>query len=249
MAIPVVSSTQSSLALAVGQSFEFKFYATNTPTLWNIANNDILPFGFVLNPYTGVLSGAGTCAGVWTINVKAKNSDGYSTSVPFNIGVFEVPTNEVVKIATINTSTWAVTLADSGTSTTGIAPAGYVRYGDDIVWKLEFSSGSLPLVSARLSIKGRDTENPFIVTDASAHKKTIKLVGGAFVRTDYLYSGIESEDLLSYLSENESDDGTSNNTLCEFEFLFEKPLNAVGPSTTKITTKPFILNVYRDTIR
>jgi hypothetical protein len=253
MPAPVVSPTQSVLAYAIGQEFEFRMIATGNPTSWIIGDNDVLPMGIVFNPYTGTLSGSGVVAGVWTINFSAVNADGTSTAVPFNIGIFETPTTEISKRLYVNTNTWDVTLDDAGSATAGaVAPKSFIRYGDDATFKVSFTQDGATIypkaVSARLSVKGRDTEEAFIITDSPSFKTTAKVNEG-YIRTYYIYCNFTSASLLSYLEENESDEGTANIVLCEIEFLFEKPKNAVGPELNKITTKTFPISIYRDTIK
>jgi len=252
MAIPVITATQSVLAYAIGQEFEFRMIATGNPTSWVIGDNDVLPMGLVFNPYTGTLSGSGVVAGVWTINFSAVNADGTSTAVPFNIGIFETPTTEISKRLNVNTNTWDVSFDDGGSATTGVAPKSFIRYGDDTTFKVSFTQDGSTIypkvVSARISVKGRDSEEPFIVTDSPSFKTTAKVDNG-YIRTYYIYCNFTSEALLSYIEENQSDEGTANIALCEIEFLFEKPRNAVGPELNRITTKSFPVSIYRDTIK
>jgi len=254
MPAPVISPAQSVIAYAIGQQFEFKISATNSPTLYIIGDNDVLPMGVVFNPFTGVLTGSGCVTGVSTISVTASNADGVSTAVPFHIGIFETPTNEIAKNLVVNTQTWDVAFDDGSTSTTAgvVAPKTYIRYGDDITFKLSFTQNSAVIypnvISARLSVKGRDTEDAFIVTDSPSYKTTIKVDEG-YIRTYYIYCNFSSEALLSYLEENQSDEGTANITLCEIEFIFERPKNSSGPEVNRITTKTFPVSIYRDTIR
>jgi hypothetical protein len=272
MAVPVISNVVgSALAFGVGQDFVFQLTAENDPVAWRIGEVQGLPPGVFFLPVSGTISGAGTSPGVWGLTVVASNADGDSAPETFTIGIYEVGgQSEYSKKALINTKTLAVMFDDpamevkgEGSVTLLAAAAGQVRFGDEVIFRLAFTDGSIasgtgasaiyaevmPRVSmARFSMKGNETEAAFFVTPPPAFKKSVEHVAGAYATAYYLFAHISGQSLQSYLGDFESDAGTFANTICEFELEFDRPPGASGPLTTRVTTQPFLLRVSRDLI-
>jgi hypothetical protein len=262
MPAPVINKTQSSLTFGLNQAFSFQFVATNSPTTWAIGTNEVLPPGFVFNPTSGVLTGSGQTPGIWLLTLTATNADGNSTPEVFTIGVFETAAGQVFKQMNIDTSTWLVTLPDpavvravvTGSELPALeATAGQARYGDDVLFKIQLISGTaataLPLVGARFSMRGLDTEPPFFTTAETAFRRTTTIESGLFVTNYWLYASLEDPALSNFLAENEYDSSTEANVICEVELVFERPSTATGPMLQKITTVPFLMRIRRDTVR
>lgn len=262
MPAPVINTTQSSLTFGLNQPFSFQFVATNSPTKWSIGANEALPCGFLFNPTSGTLTGSGQTPGIWLLTVKAENADGVSAPEVFTIGVFDTAKGKVFKQLNIDVLTWEATLPDPAAPRLAVPtsplPAmsgsiGQARYGDDILFKISLFSGTtpveLPLESARFSMRGLDTEPPFFTTSESAFRRTSTIENGLFVSDYWLYVSLEDTALSSFLSENEFDEATEANTICEVELVFERPSTGTGPVLQKITTVPFLMRVRRDTVK
>lgn len=169
---PVIEATQSILAYGVGQAFSFQFRASNNPREWLVGPGGVLPAGFLFDSLTGVLSGAGVLAGVWRLPMIAANEGGQSDVVVFTIGIFDVPTREIIKKVLINTLNWSVTMPDPAAAVTDLggnstiktteiingatvetttsstakvtlaAAVGQARYGDDLILQLAFTESA-----------------------------------------------------------------------------------------------------------
>jgi len=108
MAVPVINDNQSVLAYGIGQDFTFQMSATEAPTSWRIGTSDILPPGVFFDVLNGTISGSGTTAGIWSLNVFACNSDGCSIPVLLTIGVFEVGGREVYRDVKVDLDNFSV---------------------------------------------------------------------------------------------------------------------------------------------
>jgi hypothetical protein len=143
------------------------------------------------------------------------------------------------------------------------AAAGQVRYGDEVIFRLAFTDGSIAsgttavyseytprIVMVRFSMKGNETEAAFFVTPRAAFKKSFGRLKSSKHHdiSYYVFAHISGQSLQSYLGDFENDAGTFANALCEFELEIERPLGASGPVTTRVTTQPFLLRVSRDLI-
>lgn len=272
MAVPVISNViGSALAFGVGQDFVFQLSAENDPVAWRVGAGQSLPPGVGFSPATGTFSGSGVVPGLWSLTLTAMNSDGESLPETFCIGIYDVGGKQnYSKKALVNTATLAVSFGDPALEVKGAnnttllaAAAGQVRYGDEVVFRLAFTDGSIAsgtgaaviyseytprLAMARFSMKGNETEAAFFVTSPPAFKKSVEYVSGALTTSYYLFAYISGQALQSYLADFESDSGTFGNALCEFELEFERPPSASGPLTTRVTTQPFLLRVSRDAI-
>ena len=270
--IPKISTLQSVLAWPAGQDFEFRFYATNQPTSWRVADGRFLPNGVLLDATNGKIFGAATNGGVWDLEIIATNSYGDSSPFLITIGIFDLPQEkDVSKIAQINTDTWAVTFSDpfpaitsSGGSGISLAAAhGGVRYGDLVTFRLKFiepaaagtgtSSGAAGgvevfplLISAKFGIKGLDTDPVFFETNDWDYSSPIIFDGTNYAKRHFINVSFENSSLLSFLGDYESDGGTYANCICEFELIFSR--HSGGGEINKITTQPFVLRVHRDQI-
>jgi len=254
MAAPVVNSNQSILAYGVGQDFTFRFVADQPVSEWLVDAAQPLPHGLVFHAASGTLMGAGTVPGIWQLNISAKNAGGeVSDPVTFLLGFFETEEVEVVKKVTISTDTWEVSLPDPvAAAGTKPAVAGTVRYGDDIVFDLQFlSSAQAPVVPrlrmARFALWGADA--PFFTTDRAAFRKATQLLAGVYETRFRLYVSLESPDLATWLSDFETESGTEGDAFAEFELEVERAWGAPGPVINKITTQKFQLRVRRDVVR
>lgn len=262
MAAPVINPNQSLLVYGVGQDFTFRFVADSPVAEWMLDGAQPLPHGVVFHPASGTLMGAGTVPGIWQLSLTARNADGeVSDAVVFVVGIFETAEVEVVKTATIRVDTWDVTLPDPQGSQES-AVAGTLRYGDDVVFDLQFAApaaGNTPqealervvpkLRSARFSLRGDDTSPSFFTTDVTAFRKTTQLVAGVYETRFRLYVSLESAELAAWLGDYETESGTEADALAEFELEMERPSGAPGPATNKITTRKIVLRVRRDFVR
>lgn len=273
MPVPVINKTQSALTFGLGQPFTFAFSASNSPTEWAISPSEVIPHGFVFNTKTGVLSGSGQTPGIWVINLTASNNDGASVAEAFTIGVFDtVGRKEVFKNITINADTWRATFPDPADAravdaTRGLvaleASATQARYGDDLLFKINFTSGAtntttpappptavqLPLIGARFAIKGLDTEAPLLSTPEGSFRRTTSIESGQFVQNYWLHVSLDSSALSDFLLDNENDFTTEVNVSGEVEMVFERPETAAGPLLQKVTTVPFLIRLRRDSVR
>jgi hypothetical protein len=167
-----------------------------------------------------------------------------------------IKTTEIVNGVTVETTT------TSAAKVTLAASAGQVRYGDSITFQLSFTESAVstttpapapptytpPVVSARFSLKGYDTDPPFIVTEESLFKKIVVYSGGAYQTIHAVNVDLRSDELLSFLGDFETDGGAQANCICEFELLFRKGYSSGSSGVDRITTQPFLLRVSRDTI-
>jgi hypothetical protein len=259
MATPTITTTQTVLAWAVGQEFSFQLIATGIPTAWRVGGGTFLPNGVLLDTTSGRIYGAGTIAGVWDVRIIASNADGDSVPLLFTIGFFDMPQDkDILKLATIDTSTWAVTLPDGFAAETALAAAvGGARYGDIVTFQLRFvDSGTgqvttevFPkLLAAKFSVKGLDTDPVFFVTEDWDYKTAIVYEGSGYVRRYFVNVNFTNEALLAFLGDYEAESGTRANCLCEFQFIFSRYPVAGSGEITRITTRPFLLRVQRDAI-
>jgi hypothetical protein len=254
MAAPVVNSNQSILAYGIGQDFTFRFIADQPVSEWMIDPAQPLPHGLVFHAASGTLMGAGTVPGIWQLSISAKNAAGeVSDPVTFLMGFFETEEVEVVKKVTIRIDTWEVSLPDP-VAAVGAKPAvaGTVRYGDDVVFDLQFLSSAQSAVvprlrMARFALWGADA--PFFTTDRAAFRKTTQLIAGVYDTRFRLYVSLESPELAAWLSDFETESGTEGDAFAEFELEIERPSGAPGPAINKITTQKFQLRVRRDVVR
>jgi hypothetical protein len=219
------------------------------------------------SPVSGTLSGAGTSPGVWGLTFVASNADGDSSPETFTVGVYDVGgQTEYSKRVLINLKTLAVTCDDPAAvdseSALGAA-AGQVRYGDEVVFQMVFTDGTIAagtgasaiyseispnIRMARFSMKGNETEPTFFVTPPPAFKRSAEYEAGEYRTTYYVFAHIAGSALQSYLGDFENDAGTQANVICEFEIEFDRPAGASGPLITRVTTQPFLLRVSRDLI-
>jgi hypothetical protein len=270
MAVPVISKTSGVLAYAVGQDFVFQLAAENDPVAWRIGSGQRLPPGVFFSPVSGTLSGAGTSPGVWGLTFVASNPEGDSAPETFTVGIYDVGgQTDYSKRVLINTKTLAVTCTDpaaevkSGNAVVLGAAAGQVRYGDEVVFEMAFTDGTISagtgasaiyseispkIRMARFSMKGNETEAVFFVTPPPAFRRSAEYVAGKNRTTYYVFAYIAGSALQSYLGDFENDAGTQANVICEFEIEFDRPAGASGPLTTRVTTQPFLLRVSRDLI-
>lgn len=264
MATPTITATQTVLAWAVGQEFSFQFIASDEPTAWRVANGFFLPNGVLLDATAGKIYGAGTIAGVWDIKIIASNEDGDSAPMLFTLGIFDLPQKkDVSKIASINTNTWQVTFPDPFAAEETMAAAdGGVRYGDLVTFMLVFvepvsGSGQASsmkevyprLQAARFSIKGLDTEAAFFVTEDWSYRSAVVFDGSQYIRRYFVNVDFTDSALFSFLGDYEADSGTSANCLCEFELIFSRYPGAGLNEINRMTTRPFLLRVHRDTVK
>ena len=255
MSAPVFTTTQTVYAMPLGQEFSIQLAASNSPTGWSVASGT-LPSGVILDLVNGLLHGSGTMTGTWTFQIKASNADGDGVGTIL-LGIYDTDSSDrIVKKATINTDTWAVTFLDTETYTenaVSVTAAGGIRYRDTVTFDLRFtnSSGALlypPLHLARMSLKGLDTEAAFIVTGVLNFRKAAVFEGTGYVKRFFLVASFSSDSLLAFLEESETDSGTWRSCLCEFEFLFKRHEGAGTGYLDRITTRPFVLKLTRDTV-
>jgi hypothetical protein len=257
---PVISDAQGVVAVGVGQEYFFQFKARNAAREWLLTPDTILPPGFLFNPLGGTLSGVGLYPGIWRIGVVARNSAGDSAAKEFTLGIFESQTVDVVKKVTINTDSWDVSFPDpfAGTNGTGAA-VGQLRYGDEVTFQIAFtqqvggvSAGAVasvaaynpPLVQARFSLKGLDSEPAFFVTGEPEFKKITSYSPSGYTNEIYLAVSLKNDALLAFLSDFEADSGTHASCIGEFELVFRRAAKAGGGLDT-ISTRPFTLRVTR----
>jgi hypothetical protein len=258
MAVPVISSTQSVLVYGVGQQFTYQLTATNSPFEWGFGSSEAVPTGVFFDTLTGAITGAGTTPGIYNLTVAARNSSGWSVPVSITIGIFEPASGDVTRDVTINTITWAVTASDpvdavaaaSNSSDPSFAAAIIAaRYGDDILFKVNFST-AVPLVMAKFALRGAASDPPFIETDELAFRKITTQTGSTFATAAYVYVSLaNAPSLASWLEDKETETTMQNNVTCEFELELETPAQTPGPATQIITTRSFLMRVVKDTIK
>jgi hypothetical protein len=252
---PVIADAQGVVAVGVGQEYFFQFKASNFPKEWLLTPDTILPPGFLFNPLGGTLSGTGLYPGIWRIGVVARNAAGDSVAKEFTLGVFESQTVDVVKKVTINTDSWDVSFPDPFAGTNGAGAAvGQLRYGDEVTFQVAFTqqAGSVasvaaynpPLVLARFSLKGLDSEPAFIVTGEPEFKKITSYSPSGYANEVYLTVSLKNDALLAFLSDFEADSGTHASCIGEFELVFRRAAKAGGGLDT-ISTRPFTLRITR----
>ena len=244
---PVISNSQGLVVLGVGQQYFFQFQASNRPIEWVLTPNSILPPGFLFDSYAGTLSGAGVVPGMWRVGVIARNSAGDSEPNEFTFGVFESQSVDVVKNVTVNTNSWDVAFPDPFAGVGGVGAAvGQLRYGDEVTLKIAFGGGvtTPPLVSARFSLKGLDSEPDFLVTGPQDFKKITTYTSNGYVDEAFITVSLKNNALLAFLSDFESDAGTHASCIGEFEFVFRRSPK-LGGGFDSISTRPFVLRVTR----
>lgn len=247
--VPVIEDAQGVVAVGVGQEYFFQFKASNFPKEWLLTPDTILPPGFLFNPLGGTLSGTGLYPGIWRIGVVARNAAGDSVAKEFTLGVFESQTVDVVKKVTINTDSWDVSFPDPFAGTNGAGAAvGQLRYGDEVTFQVAFTQSmgiyNPPLVQARFSLKGLDSEPAFLVTGEPEFKKITSYSPSGYTNEVYLTVSLKNDALLAFLSDFESDSGTHASCIGEFELVFRRSAKAGGGLDT-ISTRPFALRITR----
>jgi hypothetical protein len=244
---PSIFCPQTAYLLPIGQEVSIQPYS-RTAESWKIEG--IPPVGFVFNQSTGGLYGSGTLSGVWNTKITAINPGGQA-DLNLTIGVYDfLKESDIKKTVNINITTWDVAFPDASTSVAGMA-----RYNDYVTFDLCFfrqaealgESNAVSLIQvypelyrASFSVKGNDTEPAFFILDSSYFKSYVE-DGNLRYEVRVLFS---SDALLSFLSDVETDDGTSANCLCEFEFVFRRFSDE--DNFDIITTKPFLMNITRD---
>jgi len=254
---PRIWERQTVFVYNTGQNFSYQMLASGDPDYWIL--NSILPAGVVFDAKKGVLSGAGLLPGVWELQFFAKNQFGESDPLFLTFAFFQNTGAYYHKIARINPANWSVSFDDpvAASTTAPITPAASssIRHGDLVTFRISFERpGGSPVydgpalsggvISGKFSLKGLDTESPFIVTKNSDFYSILNLSGQVeyYINVDF-----GSPSLLSFLGDYESDSGTKANCLCEFEFILPRD-PSVGGGINKITTLPFYVSVFRDTI-
>lgn len=242
---PRVWARQTVFALQVGQDFTYQLLASGFPDRWII--NSILPTGIVFDSQKGILSGSGLLPGVWELQFFAKNEFGESDPLFLTFAIFQFGgASYYSKNAKINPSTWAVSFEDPVTGVP-VASSG-VRHGDLVTFRISFEPSSAALnniISGKFSLKGMDTDAAFIVTENSDFYAITSM--GSSAKEYYINVDFGNPALLSFLGDYEAEAGTRANCICEFEFISPKDPR-VGGGINKITTLPFNINVFRDTI-
>ena len=255
---PAISNAQGAVVLGVGQNFFFQFKASNNPTQWLLTPDAILPPGFLFNPLAGTLTGTGIEPGIWRVGVIARNSAGDSAPNEFTFGIFETQTLDVVKRVTINTDSWDVSFPDPFAGANGVGAAvGQLRYGDEVTFQIAFAQGvtsgtgvaatttyNPPLVQARFSLKGLDSEPAFLVTGEPEFKKITSFTPSGYTGEVFITVSLKNDALLAFLSDFEADSGTHATCIGEFELVFRRSAKAGGGFDT-ISTRPFSMRVTR----
>ena len=250
---PAISNAQGAVVLGVGQNFFFQFKASNNPTQWLLTPDAILPPGFLFNPLAGTLTGTGIEPGIWRVGVIARNSAGDSAPNEFTFGIFETQTLDVVKRVTINTDSWDVSFPDPFAGANGVGAAvGQLRYGDEVTFQVAFAQTGVaattnynpPLVQARFSLKGLDSEPAFLVTGEPEFKKITSFTPSGYTGEVFITVSLKNDALLAFLSDFEADSGTHATCIGEFELVFRRSAKAGGGFDT-ISTQPFSMRVTR----
>jgi hypothetical protein len=134
------------------------------------------------------------------------------------------------------------------TTTSSQSVASMVRYGDTVTFSVVFANSSGQILDPKLAriqliVKGLDTEPSFFKTNYFAYKTMAVFEGGVFVKKYLVTAAFVGGALLSFLSDVESDAGTSRNCLCSFEFIFNR-----NGEFDRVCSKSFLINVTKDTI-
>jgi hypothetical protein len=201
-----------------------------------------LPDGlsFVDNTLIGVVNNSGT----WSIRLKVSHigsSEYFEFPVILTFSL--VQSLEITKKANINTTNWSVSFVDP-IIIGGVSYACGIRYGDILSFELVFSQRP-DVVSARFAIKGSDAEPAFIQTLKSDFSKTTtfnKTTG--YERRHFIVVDFNNLALLAHLDDMEEAAQTRRGCLAFFEFT----INNQG-QIVRHATRPFMINVIRDTIR
>ena len=251
-AAPVIYCPQTMYVFPLAQQSYIRPFCPNVDS-WEYSGN--LPTGFIFDASTGEISGNGTLVGVWNLTIRAINASGYN-DLNIIIGIFGIEETKILKPATINIDSWEVLFPDNVVAdANSLNIAGSFRYGDTVTIDLTFvenitnANAGGPsttkrvypeVISGRMSVKGLDTEGPFMV---SFHDNLRKYI----VDGNWCYQlplTFKNNLLLEFLNDAETDLGTKQNCLCEFEFFFRRA--GEENEINVITTKPFLLKLTRD---
>lgn len=213
---------------------------------------DSLPEGIQIDPATGLISGAPTVAGVYNVNLRARNSDGQSAD---HIIVIGVEPNRYLQDASIeidiNLRDGRVRLAgppevSSGSQPEGPQPILHVKSGDQLVLSVGFMKDEtlveLPLDQIRFGLKEFEPERLHLVNDGSFTQV------GQFEDARYqIVAEFDDAALDSILSGYEDDVDTYFDAVAEIEFvtLYE---HFGEVREMRRTTRSFLVRVHREMI-
>ena len=213
---------------------------------------DGLPEGLVINPATGLVSGAATVPGVYNVTLRARNLDGQSAD---HIIVIGVEPNRYLQDASIeidiNLRDGRVRLAGppevpSGNQSNEPQPSLHVKSGDRLVLSIGFMKDEtlveLPLEQIRLGLKEFEPERLHLVNDGS-----YALVGQFDEARYQIVAEFSGSTLNAILSGYEEDVATFFDAVAEIEFvtLYERDGDLLD---LRRTTRSFLIRVHRDLI-
>jgi len=213
---------------------------------------DGLPAGLSIDPATGLISGAPTMAGVYNVDLRARNADGQGAG---HIIVVGVEPNRYLQDASIEID---INLRDGRVRPAGppavarggqpeaAQPVLHVKSGDRLVLGVGFMKDEtlveLPLDQIRLGLKEFEPERLHLVNDGS-HVQV-----GQFEDARYqIVAGFDDEALASILSGYEDDVDTYFDAVAEIEFvtLYE---HFGELREMRRTTRSFLVRIHREMI-
>ena len=213
---------------------------------------DGLPEGLEINPATGLISGSPEVAGVYNVNLRARNPDGQSED---HIIVIGVEPNAYLQDASIeidiNLRNGLVRLAGAqATATTTqsseVQPILHVKSGDRLVLSVGFMKDEtlveLPLSELRFGLKEFEPERLHLLSDGSY------VQNGQFEDARYqIVVDFNASVISSILTGYEDDVDTYFDAVAEFEFitLYERHGEVLE---MRRTTRSFLVRVHRDLI-
>ena len=234
------------------QEWEYLPIASNSPTSWS---STTLPPGFTFNTTTGAITGAGTTAGLYMVNLVATNGAGDSDPVTFTIRI------EPSSATLSSDKSGAEFSIDVGTGQVTFSSSLVLKEDDDQMLFITFTkNGNVldlgTLTELKFTIKEFEPENTLVI--GSAFKK----LGTGQTTIYQLYVLVESSALKGAISnyENSSsvilggatgaDIATLFNAVCEIEWKEPNPDYAgspsFGPATIRRSTALFTVPICRN---
>ncbi|MEO8206582.1 MAG: hypothetical protein ABI615_10410 [Chthoniobacterales bacterium] len=255
MPIPVINPITSVQGYLQHEPWRFQLFATNSPVSWTVSSE--IP-GTTFNTEFGYIdaSGGATVPGTYTLGFNAINASGTSETlvVTFGIGAAAVSTDGGVDINwDIVTGLVSVPTGITGSlPSAGVAPSAqpttpvlYWKALDDQMNYIRITKNGTALdldaVSVKFTCKQFDTNS--VVVQSDGFKKEGEGTGAVYiVHTLFDLAGVGEP-----LSDNESEEGTFFDALCELTLVQNNSLTAdVGPATIRISSQNFIVRLVRN---
>lgn len=248
MAIPVISTTTSILALVKGRAFTFQPAATNTPTSWAIIAG-ALPSGLTLSSTTGRISGVPEAEGVFVADLRATNGSGNSTSLSLAFGVEIIPfeSDSALQID-IDLATGFVTNPRSSED----VPL-YLKSADRVVLSVGFTRDGIlqdipGLAMINVGLKEFEPEALVLLNDGAVQKTGDYETTRYNVVLDLLHPDVAAS-LQAIFSNREDDQQTAFYAPTEIEwFVNAEVFTGAGPQILNRTSRTFLSIIARELI-